>query len=56
MVMNATTLKDTRVTDRLKGYVKVKIQAEDVGAPETRAMMEHFGVMGLPTYVVLKAK
>jgi len=54
--MNETTFRDPAVKARLEGYVKVKYQAQDLGEPETRALMEHFEVIGLPTYVVLKPR
>jgi len=53
LTMNATTFKDPKVTARLEGYVKVKYQAENPSAPGTSEVMEHFGVVGLPTYVIL---
>lgn len=53
LAMNTSTLKNDAVRQRLDGYVKIKYQAEDPGAAATREVMEYFGVMGLPTYVVL---
>ena len=53
LTMNKTTFKDASVRDRLDGSVKIKFQAEDPSDPDTSAVMEHFGVIGLPTYVVL---
>ena len=51
LVMNETTLKDPAVLDRLEGYVKVKVQAEDLdSAPEAR----RYEVIGLPAYLVLE--
>ena len=53
LVMNKTTLKDAAVLDRLEGYVKIKVQAEDLDASgEAR----HYEVIGLPAYVVLTPK
>ncbi len=51
--MDKTTFQDPAVTQRLAGYVKVKFQAEDIRAETTRAVLDRFGVIGLPTYVVL---
>jgi thiol:disulfide interchange protein len=51
--MDRTTLKDPVVVERLSGFVRIKVQAENVNAPATRAVMDRFGVVGLPTYVVL---
>lgn len=56
LTMNKTTFKDPAVVSRLERYVKVKYQAENPDDPATRAVMERFGVIGLPTYVVLKPK
>lgn len=54
LTMNTTTFKDADVLERLEGYVKIKYQAEDPNALPTSEIMEQFGVIGLPTYVVLK--
>ena len=53
VAMNETTFKDTRVHDRLAGFTTIKQQAEDLYDPSTKAMLDHFKVVGLPTYVVL---
>ncbi len=53
LTMDATTLKEEEVTARLEDYIKVKYQAEDPNNPETQEVMEFFGAVGLPTYVVL---
>lgn len=54
LVMNKTTLKDPAVLDALQDYVKIKYQAEDVSDPATAAVLEHYGVLGLPTYIILQ--
>lgn len=51
--MDKTTFKDGQVQEKLKGYQFIKYQAEDPNDPETKAVMEHFVVQGLPTYVIL---
>ena len=51
--MDRTTFRDSAVLGRLEGYVRVKVQAEDPNAPVVREMLDYFGVIGLPTYVVL---
>lgn len=56
LTMNKTTFKDESVTDRLEGYVKIKYQAEDYSEPTTKAVMDHFEVQGLPTYIVMEPK
>jgi thiol:disulfide interchange protein len=56
LVMDATSLKDPQVTSALANYVKIKFQAEDAADPLVEQVMKHFGAVGLPTYVVLRAK
>lgn len=56
LAMNGTTFKDPKVIARLDNYVKVKFQAEDPNDPTTEAVMEHFRVIGLPTYVTLEPR
>jgi len=53
-MMDKTTFLDPDVQKRMAGYVKIKFQAERPSDPDTRKAMEHFGVVGLPTYMVLK--
>jgi thiol:disulfide interchange protein len=52
--MEATTFRDEQVRERLSGFIVVKCRAEHPNEAATRATLEHFGVMGLPTYVILK--
>ena len=54
--MDKTTFKDEVVKARLENYVFIKYAAESFDDPDTKAVTEHFGVQGLPTFVVLKAK
>jgi thiol:disulfide interchange protein DsbD len=54
--MDKTTFKDEMVKSRLSGYTFIKLVAEDPTNPETQAVMNHFGVQGLPTFVVLGAE
>ncbi|NQU39633.1 MAG: thioredoxin family protein [Lentisphaerae bacterium] len=51
--MEKTTFKASEVQAELEDFVRVKIQAEDISQPETKAMLDYFGAIGLPTYVVL---
>ena len=51
--MEKTTFRDPAVTAALEPFVRVKAQAEDINAADVKAMLDHFGVIGLPTYVVL---
>ncbi len=56
LTMDKTTLVDPAVTDALTGYVKVKFQAEDPDDAIVSAVMQRFGAIGLPTYVILHPK
>lgn len=56
LVMDQTTLKDPAVVDALAGYVKIKVQSEDLDNPATSALMQRIGAVGLPAYVVLQPK
>jgi len=51
--MEKTTFRDPAVVERLQSYVKVKVRAENPADPATKAVLDSFGVLGLPTYVVL---
>ena len=53
-VMDATTFRDPGVEELLKQYILVKYQAERPDAPPAKRVLDRFGVVGLPTYVVLK--
>lgn len=54
--MDKVTFKDEMVKARLKDYVFIKYIAEELDAADTKAVMEHFGVQGLPTFIVLAPK
>ena len=56
LTMDKTTLVDPAVTEALAGYVKIKFQAENPDQPPASAVMQRFGAIGLPTYVLLKPK
>ena len=47
-------MKVSKVKARLAGFVWVKCQAERLNDAATTETLVHFGVKGLPTYVVLK--
>jgi len=51
--MEKTTFHDKDVESRLEAYVKIRYRAEDLRNAETKAVMDHFGAIGLPTYVIL---
>jgi len=52
--MDETTFKNDEVNRRLGSYVRVKYQADDLNDVEIGAALDRFGVVGLPTYVVLR--
>lgn len=54
--MDKTTFRDEMVKTRLKGYTFIKYIAEDPVDPNTKAVMDHFEVQGLPTFIVLRPK
>ena len=54
LTMDATTFADPAVIKALDGYVKVKYQAEDPDAPDSRALMTRFSAVGLPAYAILR--
>jgi thiol:disulfide interchange protein len=56
LTMDKTTLKDETVASALAGYVKIKFQAENPDEPAAKEVMQRFGVVGLPTYVILRPK
>jgi thioredoxin:protein disulfide reductase len=54
--MEATTFRDPEVRKLLTKFVLVKYQAEKPEEPATKRLLDRFGVVGLPTYVVLAPK
>ena len=56
LYMNETTFKDSAVTKRLEGIVKIKYQAEDPDASPAKEVLANFDYVGLPLYVVLLPK
>jgi thiol:disulfide interchange protein len=54
--MDASTFRDPGVKNLLAKYVLIKYQAERPDDPATRRVLDHFGVVGLPTYVILAPK
>jgi thioredoxin:protein disulfide reductase len=53
LTMDKTTLVDPTVKAALDGFVKIKFQAESPDESPAREVMQRFGAVGLPTYVVL---
>ncbi len=56
LTMDKTTFQTEAVKQKLAGYVKVKFQAEQPDEEPAKSVMQRFGAVGLPTYVVLKPK
>jgi cytochrome c biogenesis protein CcdA/thiol-disulfide isomerase/thioredoxin len=56
LTMDKTTLADESVKGALTGYVKIKLQIEDPDEPASKAIMQRFSAVGLPTYVILRPK
>ena len=56
LTMDRTTLVNPEVQDSLSDYVKIKYQAENPDQMPASAVMERFGAIGLPTYVILRPK
>ncbi len=54
--MEATTFRDRRIEELFRKYILVKYAAERPEEPSTKKVLERFGVVGLPTYVILKLK
>ena len=54
LTMDSTTLKAEGVQNALEGYVKVKVQAEDLNASPAREVMERLEAIGLPAYAILR--
>ncbi|MFA7692820.1 MAG: cytochrome c biogenesis protein CcdA [Candidatus Hydrogenedentales bacterium] len=56
LAMDKTVLKDEAVLQQLEDHVKIKFQAEDLSGGSVQEVVEYFGVLGLPTFVVLEPK
>jgi thioredoxin:protein disulfide reductase len=56
LTMDKTTLADAQVTSALTGYVKVKFQAENPDEAPAKQVMQRFGAVGLPTYVIVRPR
>lgn len=54
--MDLTVFNQTNVQTRLKNFILVRYQAERPNESPAREVLDHFKVMGLPTYLVLKPK
>jgi len=56
LAMDATTFTKAEVKQKLGEFVVVKFQAEHLDEPQTKEVLDYFGVIGLPTYVILQPK
>jgi len=54
--MNATTFKDPDVIRRLHDFKEIRFQAEKLGDPKIKAILDRYDLPGLPGYVILKPK
>lgn len=52
--MEKTTFKDPEVKERLHDFTEIKFQAEKLGDPEIKALLDRYNLPGLPGYVILK--
>jgi thiol:disulfide interchange protein len=53
--MDETVFNRTEVKRRMQDFVMVRYDAERPGQSPAREVLDHFGVMGLPAYVILKS-
>jgi thiol:disulfide interchange protein DsbD len=54
--MERTTFRAPAVQAKLRDYIVVRVQAEQPNVSPTKELLDQFGAMGLPTYVVLRPK
>jgi thiol:disulfide interchange protein len=52
--MEHSTFQDEAVRSRMGDYIVVRFQAERLGDATIKPVLDQFGVLGLPTCVVLK--
>ncbi len=56
LAMDATTFKDEKVIEEFENYILVKYKAENLKASPTKEILNHFEIIGLPTYITLVPK
>lgn len=56
LVMDKTTLKDSAVVGKLESFVPIKFQAERPDQSPAKEIMEYYGVIGMPSYLILQPK
>ncbi len=54
VAMEKTTFINEKVIEHLSTYIKIKLSCEYPNDPATKKILEYFGVIGLPTFIVLK--
>lgn len=54
--MERDVFPDPEIQTLLKNYEVVKFQAEKLRDPEVKALLDRYGIPGLPAFVILKAK
>ncbi len=54
--MEKSTFQDEEVIQNMDKFFFVKYQAEDMTAPQTKAILDYYEVIGLPTYIKLRPK
>jgi thioredoxin:protein disulfide reductase len=54
VVMEQTTFKDPKVVKALDGYIKIKLQSEDLEQGDAKVLLDRFETFGLPTYAILQ--
>jgi thiol:disulfide interchange protein len=54
--MEAITLRDEKVREALRGFVKVKYQADRPNQSPDHEVLDHFGVIGLPTCMIVEPR
>ncbi len=54
--MKTTTFKAPAVIEKMQPWVKVAVQADAANDDFTEAVLRHYDVVGLPTYLLLQAK
>lgn len=52
--MEKTTFKDSAVQERLAEFAFIKFQAEDIGDPRIKELLDRYNLPGLPGYVILQ--
>jgi len=52
--MSGTTFRNPQVREKMGNFICVKYQAENPQDDSTKSVLREFGVLGLPTFVILK--